>query len=79
MNRIIDTDNTGVAFVHEGQRKAILAGDLVRTADGRTYEVAAIADGSDAGARGDLLVHGLDGAPDILSPFNVSKIYREAP
>ena len=56
---------------------SILVGDIVRTADGKLHEVAAIADGSDAGAHGDLLVHSLDGTPDILSPFDVTKIYRE--
>lgn len=79
MNKIIAISRTGVVFEHEGQFKNILVGDLVRTADGKLHEVAAIADGSDAGARGDLLVHKLDGTPEILSPFSVSKIYREKP
>lgn len=76
MNRVIAIDNTSIVFTHEGQFKAVLTGDLIRTADGEMYTVAAIADGSDAGARGDLLVHELDGAPEIISPFSVRKIYR---
>lgn len=77
MSRIIAIDSKRIALVHEGKFKTIFARDLVRTEDGKLYEVAAIADGSDAGARGDLLVHELDGTPDIISPFSVSKIYRE--
>ena len=59
------------------QPKFIHVGDLVKLEDG-TYEVAAISDGDGQGDYGDLYVYSLnEGLPDILSPFDVTKIYRE--
>lgn len=59
------------------KQKFIHVGDLVKLEDG-TYEVAAISNGDGTGDYGDLYVFRLnEGLPDILSPFDVTKIYRE--
>ena len=85
IREIIFVDNERVGFIMADQvtqgallqPKFIHVGDLVKLEDG-TYEVAAISNGDGTGDYGDLYVFRLnEGLPDILSPFDVTKIYRE--
>lgn len=85
IREIVFVDEERVGFIMASQvpqgtllqPKFIHVGDIVKLEDG-TYEVAAISNGDGTGDYGDLYVFRLsEGLPDILSPFDVTKIYRE--
>ena len=89
IREIVFVDSKKVGFIMADQvaqgmvlqPKFIHVGDLValKEADYEVfYKVAAISNGEDAGDYGDLCVYKLNEAQqDIVSPFDVTKIYRE--